>query len=98
PRSLYSCPTRRSSDLIVDLWDDRRGHMFEALETVERLCWLCSNAHDRTGMLFESARRPHGRPARSEPGHEMGNLISDLLKNLTPDRKSTRLNSSHVKI
>src|SRR5690554_1145568 len=83
---------------IVDLWDDRRGHMFEALETVERLCWLCSNAHDRTGMLFESARRPHGRPARSEPGHEMGNLISDLLKNLTPCTKIMREGIRGVRI
>src|SRR5207302_9213921 len=86
PRHPHSFPTRRSSDLA-------RQQRFElaagdlALELLERRFRL----GDHPGVLLGFA----------EPDH--GDLVVELLGDASDggelaDRKSTRLNSSHVKI
>src|SRR5690606_41718992 len=77
-RALPSFPTRRSSDLFVQVAVPSRTDIRaydELTHQVERLAW---DINDRWGT-----RR--WRPVR-------------LIKRSLSDRKSTRLNSSHVKI
>src|SRR5699024_12359859 len=70
---LHSFPTRRSSDLPLQLAEPlRRQHPGEL--------------HQEPGL------RHHGRP----PLHQL--QLSPGFRLACPDRKSTRLNSSHVSI
>src|SRR5207253_11418299 len=83
PRALHSSPTRRSSDL----W---RGWPGRLRRRQEGAPWRrCSHlaGDDRARVLLEVVRD------RLDPDlHRPGGLGRD------PDRKSTRLNSSHVAI
>src|SRR5690606_41561992 len=89
PRDLHSFPTRRSSDLrFPDLLDGQ-----------ERLrCDLCGHA---AILCCGQFRRERCNPRRST--HPVVAVTQDaVVRGLCPDgaldRKSTRLNSSHVKI
>src|SRR5690606_40598141 len=86
PPVLHSFPTRRSSDLFRPAFERRQSHQ-------------AAGDDDRTGNdqpddravapVFRSLRLPVG----GEPDR-----ISDERQQEQKDRKSTRLNSSHVKI
>src|SRR5207302_10567530 len=93
-RTLHSFPTRRSSDL----------HDFDALAAT-----ILADLHDvNPGSFRVSARRADKRLPFTSPEieREVGGRIKEAKgwhvdlghPELTIDRKSTRLNSSHVKI
>src|SRR5690606_40158286 len=93
-RALHFFPTRRSSDLQ---WSDDFHHALHALLTGERdgyyadfgglgaLVEALQNGFVYAGHYSEYRCRSHGRPLGAVPLNRL-------------DRKSTRLNSSHVKI
>src|SRR5690606_39585029 len=92
PADQHSFPTRRSSDL-ADLG---------TLDEVRRLADTVIERHDRLDLLINNAGiwAEAGEESRrtSADGHELifaVNYLAGFL--LTQDRKSTRLNSSHVK-
>src|SRR5690606_41719134 len=85
-RAIHSFPTRRSSDLIQrdDVAADRR---------IARDAILLEAVHDRGPRIAGRCGRDFGRHVgRLEQLVELGVRAAAL------DRKSTRLNSSHVKI
>src|SRR5690606_40492385 len=88
-RDLHSVPTRRSSDLFDDVVD-----------TVVR-CWWRRWARCRrptpSGGRGRSAERAVDTTAPRIPGRAPGR-VRGWLRWAVVDRKSTRLNSSHVKI
>src|SRR5207249_7275153 len=84
-RDLHSFPTRRSSDLGTDLGRNRRPRSAPA------------------AALRGDRRRTAARPRRPCTAAADGDTRSGHLpqvarrgEDLQPDRKSTRLNSSHV--
>src|SRR5207253_9485977 len=88
PRALHSFPTRRSSDLFADA-----GAALLSLHDSGRLgprwAWVLAGEGPAASSLRRSlspALRPHV--------HLVGRVDERLLQ----DRKSTRLNSSHVAI
>src|SRR5690606_41594348 len=90
-------PTRRSSDLD-------RGRLVEALlhevlpEVEDRLLREHRVARARD-LVFDREEPPdEGADGRREPDHERRGLARVERVGIAPDRKSTRLNSSHVKI
>src|SRR5690606_41309343 len=92
PPHLHSFPTRRSSDLLHLLGDDGlfRSHRPNTLkahtdrEAVQ--AWFATLA-EKSAATQDSYRRAVERL-----------ILWALVERQTPDRKSTRLNSSHVKI
>src|SRR5690606_40947308 len=94
PSDLHSCPTRRSSDLIVGGEDD-------AIERLRRLA---------VRSVTVSVGDLHGRIGLHDARHltQVGqlrlllrldeNVVQLQQTSIIRDRKSTRLNSSHVKI
>src|SRR5207253_7686540 len=87
PRPPHSFPTRRSSDLV-------RGH--RALEErapgdVEERPTGSRRHEQQEGA---GCRRPE--PDRDEGEREPGGAERHRRRDMSPDRKSTRLNSSHV--
>src|SRR5690606_40463515 len=89
-RELHSCPTRRSSDLGA------------ALKKVPRpvLCYCRTGTRSATlWSLHEAKKRPLPEILASTKaaGYDMTEVARQDLGQRT-DRKSTRLNSSHVKI
>src|SRR5690606_40075834 len=93
-RVLHSFPTRRSSDLMEKNHDglsslvrDKDG---KYLDTAKFVASVLEHAHTRESflMLLSNFSEIFENPC--------GN--SELCKKLVEDRKSTRLNSSHVKI
>src|SRR5690606_40376252 len=89
-RTLHSSPTRRSSDLLVD----RVGRGPQAPEH----CADRAPGPREQGGLHEELRAdvPPGRPQRA-PQADLTAALEDRDDHGV-DRKSTRLNSSHVKI
>src|SRR5690606_42152377 len=87
--ALPSFPTRRSSDLI----DSTKGWM----TSLARVPSLRNEARRRpaTSMAREFTRSPRG-VSRPNPPHK--ERRAEVLQAAHEDRKSTRLNSSHVKI
>src|SRR5439155_26274261 len=88
PRDLHSFPTRRSSDLgvLADRLDARRtviGTQTAQLISASALAWIALGGFAEPWMLYTIAFI-NGTV-----------LVLDVPK---PDRKSTRLNSSHVAI
>src|SRR5690606_41440472 len=86
---LHSFPTRRSSDLLEKL----AAH-FKALGYEE-----CGEYHFEAKKLYA---KHYEHPDRSLPKVFISELLLDkcsdyLRETITADRKSTRLNSSHVK-
>src|SRR5690606_39891781 len=94
-RSLHSFPTRRSSDLLnlerFRLKPRRRSRsnlLFYRIiqrETASHFCWKCSS---------EASSWVPVRDLGTEPAE----AVRSPAKSEMEDRKSTRLNSSHVKI
>src|SRR5690606_42079544 len=94
PPLLHSLPPRRSSDLTGLLVLER--DVVDRLALRERVSDALEDLGGHGADVDRLDRRPHrlgegdrvrlGVVARREPGHRVG------------DRKSTRLNSSHVKI
>src|SRR5690606_39334069 len=83
---LPSFPTRRSSDLIAERHDrERFGRREHRAMAAPRMVGMAVGHH--------GAR---GRARRVDP--QVGGLHIDAALMRLEDRKSTRLNSSHVKI
>src|SRR5690606_39368895 len=91
-RALHSFPTRRSSDLCKDARIDAEAHAFATPRRLTLLATLAQSQKDleevRTGPPMPAAFRD-GQPTKAASGFAAGQGV---------DRKSTRLNSSHVKI
>src|SRR5690606_41533952 len=88
--ALHSFPTRRSSDLAREL--DRGGQAFlvhNRIETIETIA-------ARVRALAPRARIgvAHGQL----PAEALERVMQGFVSGEVEDRKSTRLNSSHVKI
>src|SRR5690606_39515545 len=84
PRDLHSFPTRRSSDLLLM----PHAHQRDRMAIVEQSCDTIAQAPTLV-RLFPEARFVHVvRDGRDASASRVGQT----------DRKSTRLNSSHVKI
>src|SRR5207302_10740629 len=83
-RDLHSFPTRRSSDLSLDT----PGRARCAARTSAASFGLCGFPGTASGIGARSAPAGAGSPYGGAAGREFANR----------DRKSTRLNSSHVKI
>src|SRR5699024_11650793 len=97
PRYLHSFPTRRSSDLARQVVTIQRDKTRNAEATVNRIKAELSAATARVDVLEESLQ-----PA---PGSALAAIenfgpqdVSEILDIESGDRKSTRLNSSHVSI
>src|SRR5690606_42147129 len=98
PRSLYSFPTRRSSDLVYN-------HVYErALFPYDQLVPGYFFRHDRH---FQPTHSCYLENDVETTNYMVRRLIIDSLVHFVKnykvdgfrlDRKSTRLNSSHVKI
>src|SRR5690606_41567025 len=88
-RPLRSCPTRRSSDLFgrIRLGVEDLHHGAPALGAAEP---------GAGGRPVAAGQRPHA--AVVDGGVLEGEPEADAARRLGQDRKSTRLNSSHVKI
>src|SRR5690606_40651410 len=83
-----SCPTRRSSDLIMEGLANtykESGWLPEWASPGHRDCMIGSNSASLIADAYLKGIR----------GYDINTLYEGLLKNR--DRKSTRLNSSHVK-
>src|SRR5690606_41494184 len=95
PLDVRSFPTRRSSDL--ECRDERsqdQGRVEGQRPCGQTVVWLKWGAGQRTGKAQGAARRAgrvHARRVTCLPA-----LL--MWMSLRIDRKSTRLNSSHVKI
>src|SRR5690606_40530037 len=92
-RALRSCPTRRSSDLprvVVARMLLNIG--------VDTLVGMIPVAGDVFDLLWRSNTRNLALLERHQGELEPGARASDYLWVGGADRKSTRLNSSHVKI
>src|SRR5690606_41686209 len=86
PRALHSFPTRRSSDLLVLARDNPYNHICLVQDITER--------KEMEKALYESER------SKSVFLSHLPGLAyrCNFDREWTIDRKSTRLNSSHVKI
>src|SRR5690606_39301981 len=98
PRVLPSCPTRRSSDLDIPVLDDA-GETALDFGSVN----MESLAAAFRGLIrdvLEQQFHDGMQPPRADVLVFLVDLLADLghLLNGALDRKSTRLNSSHVKI
>src|SRR5690606_41394075 len=98
--SLYvrpSCPTRRSSDLVYNYWTFNRtvpGPLIRVRvgDTVEVVLENHADSMAMHNVDFHAVTGLHGggHATMAAPGEQKGFTFKD--------RKSTRLNSSHVKI
>src|SRR5205807_9299276 len=97
PSHLHSFPTRRSSDLVRQLDAQNRG-----LERVEacvpaKVLVMVLRLHAMHAQAGHS-RRPLGVVGHHHPGVAVGPEVLGWIETETADRKSTRLNSSHLVI
>src|SRR5690606_41273962 len=97
PSDVRSSPTRRSSDLVagavepVDADDEREAAPFEVVDRGEAVGQPAGvDEHD-------GAERPLGQFVPHEPEAVLAGGSEDEQHEAVRDRKSTRLNSSHVK-
>src|SRR5207253_4864942 len=94
-RHLRSFPTRRSSDLRRDAWrelGERAEIALDRRQIVDLV--LLDDAADRVLSRLENAGLGGNRHRLLQPA----DLQRKVERALLPDRKSTRLNSSHVAI
>src|SRR5207249_11605851 len=85
---LYSFPTRRSSDLVSHRWFDIQPNAANR----RSLLWILCRSHaTAAGPVRTLSDTGHSRATELDTG----GLCSDRVRT---DRKSTRLNSSHVSI
>src|SRR5690606_39505592 len=90
-RDLHSFPTRRSSDLARALWDWWKTEPtidVEAIDAIEAV-----TRHDVIAFLTWVAEQ-----VGAHSGHDWARFMHQGMTSSDVDRKSTRLNSSHVKI
>src|SRR5690606_41658374 len=97
-RVLHSFPTRRSSDLeIIDLdvhiIDPRYKELFEEKGETSKEIILATNC---VAGLYGNPQNQLNYHPEVFGGYQEDNVFQGLVDAL--DRKSTRLNSSHVKI
>src|SRR5690606_41622591 len=98
PPDLHSLPTRRSSDLLLLL--QHRGQDAASLATWHDQFFSMHKAYGLVRDVFRT-RNMRSLPGNSGIGHVRYPTAgsSDSVDEAQPlDRKSTRLNSSHVKI
>src|SRR5690606_41422782 len=93
PRALHSFPTRRSSDLNTHA--RRRIAIFTAFAFLEAPGGAGTLSVCRA--VCRAVRGVHALSAGGQPGAELARHGRSAI-NTVRDRKSTRLNSSHVKI
>src|SRR5204862_4150059 len=93
---LPSCPTRRSSDLIIGTLE--AAHRIEKVgaRTTGELVGLF--AFDLPGRQNERTWLRAGIGVQGKLGDGVGWLMINATTKGETDRKSTRLNSSHVEI
>src|SRR5690606_41495959 len=97
PRHLHSFPTRRSSDL-----GEFRGPRLALIQP--RLQIRLSQSHARRAAIHGATNRrtmalaPGRHAEKMAKGVQAHISTPDLPQRIAADRKSTRLNSSHVKI
>src|SRR5690606_41446643 len=89
--SLHTFPTRRSSDLLVPTRPP--GHEAETVGVVDQVELI-----DDTALQVHVSAVDHLVGGQLVAGVEIGERECDLFRDGNRDRKSTRLNSSHVKI
>src|SRR5690606_40117942 len=91
-RSLHSFPTRRSSDLVLGC----------DMVVVNDYWALSKLRAGRSQVVLNSYEAMPGsfttRPDMQFPATDIVSAVRRALGEATADRKSTRLNSSHVKI
>src|SRR5690606_41133354 len=89
-RVLPSFPTRRSSDLAV----------VGAKVRAQAWCAVAIPANLEPGVHLVGSKQNSPEADRRFPGLRIGEIKQGVAQRLVaaPDRKSTRLNSSHVKI
>src|SRR5690606_39712394 len=92
PRALHSFPTRRSSDLVGEV----RWAPTGAAAPVDLLVRLAEL--DEVVVVRRHDAPPVGRPDQDEHGARAALVPGVQVGEHPLDRKSTRLNSSHVKI
>src|SRR5690606_41269565 len=93
PRDLPSSPTRRSSDLEVEL-----GALHQVARDDDQRAHRANDAHvsqPRNRMFHERTLPGHWPQLASD--NKIRSTRRDFMRD-QEDRKSTRLNSSHVKI
>src|SRR5690606_40753124 len=94
-RAPHALPTRRSSDLDFDHRQWPKGHW--AVRGVFE--WFTLSSASEMNIQAAITRTPASNESRSRPQRGWRRLLSVANKaSPTTDRKSTRLNSSHVKI
>src|SRR5699024_12032600 len=89
PRTLHSFPTRRSSDLSpnASTSSTKTAYLFSATDHIEK----------NISLLLDYVQEPYFSDESVEK--EKGIIVQELkMYQDNPDRKSTRLNSSHVSI
>src|SRR5690606_41808427 len=98
PRTLHSCPTRRSSDLVehVELGQGDAG------DARDRARLAHQHRVEPAAAALARGYRAEFVPALAEPLADRIGQLARKRARADPggvgDRKSTRLNSSHVKI
>src|SRR5207302_8639407 len=96
PPAPHPFPTRRSSDLLAPLAHHR--HHGLGADFLRRV-GLAADQHDARGEALEIPlpRRAAGLVEVVEVEHDVA-VLAAVRAEVAQDRKSTRLNSSHVKI
>src|SRR5690606_41492744 len=92
PPVLHSFPTRRSSDLPALRGDSGNGI---GRWTEEEIVSFLKHGRNKHGVVFGSMMEAFNNSTQFMTDEDL-QAIAHYLKSL--DRKSTRLNSSHVKI
>src|SRR5207302_6926487 len=97
-RSTHYSTTRRSSDLFGEQGKMNRRDVEQARAEEQRAGFSAGAVQDReAGERGEADHRLPGPQQADEPRRDLVDLAV-AERNFSGDRKSTRLNSSHVKI
>src|SRR5690606_42099934 len=96
-RAPHSFPPRRSSDLLLPILDTlRQAVRDDDYELVRETLLSTVQGYSPTGEIVDLLYQQHEEEAESQRGVRTGGGAPTGARRL--DRKSTRLNSSHVKI
>src|SRR5690606_41119431 len=95
-RRIHSFPTRRSSDLTQHADDDgyTNDHSNSADDHGSNGCTASFSSSNLSSRFLNISKRRRGNNTGTQYQHTSTNFFEQLIQ----DRKSTRLNSSHVKI
>src|SRR5690606_40721148 len=102
-RALPSFPTRRSSDLLIDRHQQRRlpqgmDFLYQRLQLHQIMEIAAEQDHAADLGMAQAFALVDRQLAAAYPHHELPQPHRAFLLLTRGDRKSTRLNSSHVKI